>query len=49
MYDSCGDDTPYVVHPNAKWWDGYDGQDTILFDEFYGHIDLEVMLRLRTE
>lgn len=46
VHESCDEDDLYTVHPNAKWWDGYDGQDTILFDEFYGHIDLEVMLRL---
>ena len=21
----------------AEWWDGYDGQETVIFDEFYGH------------
>lgn len=24
-------------HPGGKWWDDYDGETTIVFDEFYGH------------
>lgn len=30
----------------ALWWDGYIGQDAILFDDFYGQIDLATMLHL---
>jgi len=24
-------------HPGGKWWDDYDGQTVVVFDEFYGH------------
>jgi len=24
-------------HPGGKWWDDYDGQRIVVFDEFYGH------------
>lgn len=35
----------HIVHSNGQWWDGYDGQDSILFDDFYGQIKLCEMLR----
>lgn len=35
----------YIVD-NYPWWDGYTGQSTILFDEFYGQIKVSHMLRL---
>jgi len=28
------------------WWDGYDGQDTVVIDEFYGWISVDTMSRL---
>lgn len=28
------------------WWDGYDGQDVVIIDEFYGSIDIPTMCRL---
>ncbi len=28
------------------WWDGYDGQDTVVIDEFYGWISRDLMCRL---
>lgn len=36
----------FVVHADGKWWDGYHGQKTILFDDFYGEIRYSTMLRL---
>jgi len=24
-------------HPGGKWWDDYDGETVVVFDEFYGH------------
>lgn len=24
-------------HPGGKWWDDYDGEKVVVFDEFYGH------------
>ena len=35
----------FIVHSDGTWWDGYDNQDTILFDDFYGQIKCEKMLR----
>lgn len=32
--------------PSALYFDGYDGQDTIIIDDFYGWIPFHVMLRL---
>lgn len=28
------------------WWDGYEGQKTVIFDEFYGWIKYDTILRL---
>jgi len=41
------DDDPllYQVVGKGKWWDGYLGQSAILFDEFYGEIQMKDMLR----
>lgn len=30
----------------SQWWDGYDGQDTIVIDEFYGWFPWDFLLRL---
>lgn len=29
-----------------KWWDGYCGQSTVIFDEFYGQLPYQQMLRI---
>lgn len=42
-YESCPD--PYFVVMPGTWWDGYTGQDTIIFDDFYGQIRMADMLR----
>lgn len=34
----------YKVKNKGQWWDGYVQQQTILFDEFYGQIQMENML-----
>jgi len=40
------------TYPNAywkqrsNWWDGYQGQETIILDEFYGWIPYDLLLRL---
>lgn len=42
-------DAYIVTKPESNgmlWWDGYNGQDTIIIDEFYGWIPLNFMLRL---
>lgn len=46
----------YEEHPDAywktrsvgtsQWWDGYDGQSTIVIDEFYGWFPWDFLLRL---
>jgi len=39
-------------YPNAywkqrsQWWDGYEGQDCVVLDEFYGWLPYDVLLRL---
>jgi len=36
----------YKKDPNTKWWDRYDGEDVVVFDEFYGGIQLSQMLEI---
>lgn len=31
---------------NCIWFDGYEGQDTIIFDEFYGWVQYDLLLRI---
>lgn len=30
----------------SEWWDGYDGQEVVIIDEFYGWLPYDYMLRL---
>lgn len=41
-------DAHIMSKPNngAVWFDGYDGQDVIIFDEFYGWIPYDMLLRI---
>nr|WAE42409.1 MAG: replication associated protein [Cressdnaviricota sp.] len=39
------DPSLYCVRGDGTWWDGYEDQKTILFDEFYGQIKMQDMLR----
>lgn len=39
------DDKAYYKQ-NSVWWDGYDGQETVVLDDFYGWIPYCEMLRL---
>jgi len=32
--------------PNNKWWDDYDGQKTVVWDEFKGHYPFQDLLRV---
>jgi hypothetical protein len=32
--------------PPTKWWDGYEGQDVVILDEFYGQLSFSYMLKL---
>lgn len=31
---------------NTVWFDGYEGQETIIFDEFYGWVQYDLLLRI---
>jgi len=46
--DRAGDEPPYMVEFDAHklWWDGYNGQKTIIFDDFYGQVQYSEILRL---
>jgi len=30
----------------SQWWDGYEGQETVILDEFYGWLPFDLLLRL---
>jgi len=32
--------------PNGEWWDGYDGQDRVIFDDFYGNYPFHELLHI---
>ena len=36
---------PYYK-PNGEWWDGYNGQEQVIFDDFYGWIKCDELLRV---
>lgn len=36
---------PYVKASTTKWWDGYQGQDRVIMDEFRGQISIEHLLK----
>jgi len=40
-----GGDGTYPKDPRSKFWDGYDGQEHVIIDEFRGGIDISHMLR----
>lgn len=43
----CRDHYPEAYwKPFGKWWDDYDGQETVVIDEFYGWLPFSVLLRL---
>ncbi len=45
-----GSDSQYWLPPPDKngsvWWDGYDGQETVVIDEFYGWIRRDILQRV---
>lgn len=43
----CLDNYPDAYwKPQSDWWDGYEGQDTIIIDEFYGWLPYSSLLRI---
>lgn len=46
----CAEEAPdaywYFPQKDGKWWDGYDGQEDIIIDEFYGQLQWSAALRL---
>lgn len=30
----------------SNWWDGYEGQETVIIDEFYGWLPFDLLLRI---
>lgn len=36
----------YFKDVASKWWDGYEGQPVVVFDDFYGGIQLSTLLRV---
>lgn len=36
----------YYKQAHSDWWDGYDGQPTVVLDDFYGWLRFDDMLRL---
>lgn len=49
-FELGGESQFWVVRPSAAgravWWDGYEGQKTVVIDEFYGWISRDLMQRL---
>lgn len=45
--EMCGEDAYYVV-PKSKncWFDGYDGEEFVIFDDFKGHVALDKLLEM---
>uniref|UniRef100_UPI004047B5D6 hypothetical protein n=1 Tax=Limnohabitans sp. TaxID=1907725 RepID=UPI004047B5D6 len=42
-FDPC---THYVVANDGGWWDGYTGQETVIFNEFRGSVTFSELLDL---
>lgn len=40
------DDPNAYFKPIGEWWDGYDGQETVIIDDFYGWLPYAFMLQL---
>lgn len=46
VYDEFGADNIYVKDPTTEWWDGYNGEECVLVDEFYGTLKFSYLQRL---
>lgn len=43
----CAENFPDAYwKPTGEWWEGYDGHETVVIDEFYGWLRLDLMLRI---
>lgn len=50
--EEAGVDAYYLPVPKKGqpvWWDGYSGQEHVVIEDFYGEIDLQVLLKLADE
>lgn len=45
VYDTVAIENLYTTIGDCTWWDGYDHQTVILFDEFVGQVPLHMMLK----
>ncbi len=43
---SCPKPPEAYWHPGGAWWDGYNQETTVVFDEFYGQLPYNMMLRI---
>lgn len=39
-------DTGCYWKPRSNWWDGYEGQDTVVLDDYYGWLPFDLLLRV---
>ena len=44
-FEAGDPDSVYIKDPNTKWWDGYQGQQKVIIDEFCGFIGITHLLR----
>lgn len=45
-FEGFNPETHYVFKNDRDWWDGYIGQETVIFNEFRGNITLQELLEL---
>jgi len=45
-FEGFSPETHYVKNLNEDWWDGYKGQETVIFNEFRGQICFSDLLKL---
>lgn len=45
-FEGFNPETHYVWPDDGEWWDGYQGQDTVIIDEFRGQIQYGRLLKL---
>lgn len=45
VFEEVGSDGWYIKSPTTKWWDGYNGEETIILDEFRGDVHIAHLLR----